>query len=238
MRAEDFFHHSWQPLFKLLHQEPLLTLNTQVLPQTLCYPPKENIFRVFRMPLDSIKVVIVGQDPYHGPGQANGLAFAVNMPITAPPSLRIIFDEIRRESNNDPFTHRDLEHWEEQGVFLLNTALTVESGKPGSHLNYWDHFIRNVINYISVTHPTVWMLWGQKAQGFIANMPPKTLFKVDGYTVDTIHQIPNNPYQNYILRSAHPASEVYRANAGFLGNNHFMFANTILSKLGKEEINW
>lgn len=244
MKVTDYFHHSWQPLLPLLNQEPLLTLNTTILPNCHYYPQKENIFRVFRMPLEDIKVVILGQDPYHGPKQATGLAFAVNEILSMPPSLKIMAREIEEEGLKSGFYDSDIPHWktleswEEQGVFLLNTALTVQAGTPGSHLQYWQHFIRNTINYIAVKHPCLWMLWGSKAQAFTVNMPPSSLFKVDGYTPDTIGSIPNSEYYNYILRAAHPAAECYKSNAGYLGCNHFLFANTILEKLGKEKINW
>ncbi len=238
MNLMNIFHHSWQPILPLLHQEPLLKLNTEILPNILYYPAKENIFRVFKMPLEDIKVVILGQDPYYGVGQANGLCFAVNSDVPIPPSLKIIFDEIRRESNNDPFTERDLEHWEEQGVFLLNTALTVESGNPGSHLEYWSHFIKNVVNFISVKNPCIWMLWGLKAQSLALNMAPSNIIPASRYSWENLQQIPISPNYNYVLKSAHPAAEARKSGAGFLGNNHFLFANTILSKQGKKTINW
>lgn len=241
---EKLFDSSWHPLLPLLYQEPLSTLNTTILPNNLTYPAKENIFRVFRQPVKNIKVVILGQDPYHGPGQANGLAFAVNQNISMPPSLKYIGQEIEKEGLKSGFYDSDIPHWktleswEEQGVFLLNTALTVESGKPGSHLSYWESFIKRVVYFIAAQNPTIWLLWGAKAQRFIANMPTSTLLQVKGYSIETIQQIPSNPYSNYILTSVHPAAEAYKVNAGFLGNNHFVFANTILSKLGKQEINW
>jgi len=248
MILKDIFHKSWYPILATLNQEPLLTLNTTVLSNCLYYPPKASIFRVFRMPLEEIKVVILGQDPYHGPGQANGLCFAVNENISFPPSLKVIYKELEQENLiNQKLTHtlneyapkwRTLKHWEEQGVFLLNTTLTVQSGMAGSHLHYWENFTKNVINFISMHHPCIWLLWGTKAHAFTANMPPKSIFNVDKYNSETIQQIPINGDYNYILKAAHPAAECYRNNAGFYGCNHFLFANTVLSKLGKTKINW
>lgn len=239
MSPFDKIHFSWHPLIKReLSTEAFLTFRNEILPNMLYYPEKLNIFRVFCMPVTDIKVVILGQDPYHGPGQANGLSFAVNSNIPMPPSLRIIQNELGDEVDWQRESWRTLEHWEEQGVFLLNTALTVESAKPGSHLAYWEDFTKKVIYFIGYHNPCIWMLWGQKAQRFVANLPAKTIFDVRGYDDKTIKQIPNNSDYNYILRAAHPAAEAYKSNAGFIGCNHFKFANEILSLQGQKSINW
>lgn len=239
MILKEFFHPSWYPILATLNQEPLLTLNTTILPNCLYYPPKDSIFRVFKMPLEEIKVVVLGQDPYHGPNQANGLCFAVNENVSTPPSLKVIAKEIEQEGfKSEVLNWKTLKHWEEQGVFLLNTALTVQSGMAGSHLHYWESFTKRVINFISIHQPSIWLLWGTKAHAFTANMPPKSIFNVDKYDNETIQQIPINGDYNYILKAAHPAAECYRNNAGFYGCNHFLFANTVLSKLGKTKINW
>src|ERR1051326_4628371 len=141
MNPRDKIHPSWQPFIDdvLNRAEDLRELNTQILPNIEYYPAKENIFNVFRMPLEDIKVVILGQDPYPKEGQAIGYAFAVSESTNKPASLRIIEKEIGHEID------KTLSHWREQGVFLLNTALTVEKGKAGSHLNYWQNFTRQVI---------------------------------------------------------------------------------------------
>lgn len=258
MKPTDKIHFSWLPLLTgLLNQEEMLRLNQEVLPTSIYYPEKQNIFRVFQKPVSEIKVVILGQEPYPTPGNANGLAFAVNSNVKFPVSLRIIAQEISNNmdiegeslidkmkplqelNNTELYTEwRTLEHWQEQGVFLLNTALTVESGKAGSHLKYWENFTKKVIWYIASTNPCIWLLWGKKAQMFISNMPKNTLFDVKGYSKETIKDVPNSPYMNYILRAAHPAAEAYSSNAGFFGCNHFSYVNTILEKKSLNKINW
>jgi uracil-DNA glycosylase len=238
MNPLDRIHSSWEPLLHYLNQESFLHFKYEILPNILYYPEdRNNIFRVFSMPLQDIKVVILGQDPYHGRGQATGLAFAVCPMTSTPPSLKFIHQELYG-IEEIPAIWKTLEHWEEQGVFLLNTALTVESGRPGSHLEYWNEFIQQVIAYIGRNHPCIWLLWGQKAQRFMFNLPAKSLFNVQGYNMDTITQIPISEDYNYVLRAAHPAAEAYQSNAGFLGCNHFKFANIILQKQRKKIINF
>jgi len=238
MTPFDNIHPSWHPILYLLRQDEFLHFRNEILPNILYYPDKYHIFRVFFMPVDKIKVVILGQDPYHGPNQANGLAFAVNSGITMPPSLRVIQKELGDTIEWHREDWRTLAHWEKQGVFLLNTALTVEAGKPNSHSQYWGNFIQRVVYFIGTQRPCIWLLWGQNAQRFSANLPVKSIFNVRGYDEKTIQQIPSNEDYNYIMKASHPAAEVYRSDAGYLGCNHFKFANTILSKLGKETINW
>jgi len=243
----DRVHPSWKPLLSYLNHEPLLSLNTEILPNTTYYPSKENIFRVFETPLNQIKTVILGQDPYHGANQANGLAFSVNEITPIPPSLKIISQEIDdsmypkdivRLSTASTRQWRELEHWKEQGVFLLNTGLTVQANLPGSHLKYWDNFIRATINYIAINNPCIWLLWGKSAQSFTVNMPVKSLFEVIGYDRNLIEEIPLSPHFNYIFKAPHPAAECYRKGAGFLGCDHFYLSNRLLDKLDKQQINW
>lgn len=249
MKPTDRIHFSWLPLLTgLLNQEIILRLNQEVIPTSICYPEKQNIFRVFEKPVSDIKVVILGQDPYPTPGNANGLAFAVNANKNIPLSLKNIYKEIEQEGLlNKTLSHtfneynpewRTLVHWQRQGVFLLNTALTVESGNAGSHLKYWENFTKRVIWHIASNNPCIWLLWGKKAQSFIINMPKETLFDVKNYSKETIKDIPNSPYMNYILRAAHPAAEAYSSNAGFFGCNHFSYVNTILEKKSLHKINW
>lgn len=243
MKPTDIIHESWFPLLRELHQDKLLKLNTEILPNCISYPQKENIFRVFRMPLTSIRVVIIGQDPYFNPNLANGLAFAVNEKSKVPVSLRNIQKELTDSGVTSLHSAyagnwQTLEHWEEQGVFLLNTALTVESGKPGSHLSYWEDFIKKVVYYIAKNNHCIWLLWGKKAQYFELHMPSKDIMRVEGYTKDNIGQIPISPYWNYLLKAAHPAAESYSSNAGFFGCNHFYYVNTILDLKGQKQIIW
>jgi uracil-DNA glycosylase len=182
-----------------------------VLPQVKYYPQEENIFNVFRMPLDQIKVVILGQDPYYQQGLANGYAFAVNANISKPVSLQRIEKEVGHELDRTLFS------WRQQGVFLLNTALTVQAGKPGSHTMYWKDFISEVVKIISREVTPIWMLWGRHAQSYY----------------DTI-QAAEHFLPNEILIAAHPATR----GIGFLGCNHFNKANQILVEYNKQIINW
>jgi len=248
----DRVHSSWKPLFSYLSHEPLLSLNTEILPNIQYYPAKENIFRVFETPLNQIKTVILGDGPYPLVGQANGLAFSVNQGIPIPPSLKIISQEINEEIEKfpefNPNTHykdrvtpqnwKTLEHWKEQGVFLLNTSLTIEANLPGSHLNYWNNFIKATINYIAINNPCIWLLWGKHAQTFTVNMPTKSLFEVIGYNRELIEEIPLSPHFNYIFKAPHPSAEYFIKDVGFIGCDHFYLSNRVLDKLGKQKINW
>jgi len=256
MSPLDKIHNDWLPVKTLLYQEPLTTLNREILPNISYQPKTENIFKVFERPLSDIKVVILGQDPYPTPGDATGLAFSVSKDTRIPKSLRIIAEEISNSieietdslvdkmkplqflSNIDLYPEwRTLEHWKDQGVFLLNTALTVETGKAGSHLKYWEEFTKRVITFISQKQPCIWIFWGAKAQKFshYVHRP----FRVDGYDKETIENLPINPDWNYMLTAPHPAAESYSGgNAGFYGCNHFYYVNSILKNKSLNEIKW
>lgn len=243
MNPKDRIHESWNPIISLLHQEPLTTLSEQILPNISYQPKEENIFKVFNNSVQSIKVVILGQEPYPTPGDAIGRAFAVSENTKIPASLRIIQKEIIDENQNyfnkdeEPYW-KTLQHWEDQGILLLNTALTVETGKAGSHLKYWEDFTKRVISFISSTNPCIWLLWGKKAEAFIPYISHAP-FRVKGYDLETIKSIPANDNWNYILTAPHPAAETYMGgNAGFYGCNHFIYTNEILRVLRKKEIDW
>ncbi|MGL4392604.1 MAG: uracil-DNA glycosylase [Fusobacteriaceae bacterium] len=184
------------------------------------YPPENKIFNLFNhIKFDSIKIVILGQDPYHGFGQGNGIAFSVNKGIKIPPSLQNIYKELAKEYK-DEFkipSHGDLTSWVEQGVFLLNTVFTVEDGKPNSHAKKgWEIFTDFVIKSIDEkSSPIVFMLWGNPAK------KKKVLIK------NTNH---------LILESVHPSP--FSANDGFFGNNHFIEADNFLEKNNINKINW
>lgn len=186
-----------------------------------CYPPKDLIFNIFnKTPLNKIKVVIVGQDPYHGFGQAMGLSFSVPDGVTIPPSLKNIFKELSNEypSFKVP-SSGNLTKWAEQGVFLLNTTLTVRQHQPMSHTGFgWEVFVENAIKEIekSVSTPVVYMLWGKHAQNFVT--PHIT-----------------NP-NRLVLTSAHPSP--FSANKGFFGNRHFVSCNEYLMEYGITPIDW
>lgn len=181
------------------------------------YPPRDMIFNAFELtPYDKIKVVILGQDCYHGEGQAMGLSFSVPKNIKIPPSLRNIFKEIENEYGIKR-ENGDLSDWAEQGVFLLNTHLTVLEGNPLSHKKIgWEMFTDEVIKYIELNDsPIVYLLWGNEAQ--------------------KKERIITNP-NHIVLKSVHPSP--LSASRGFFGNNHFIGCNNYLRNNGIEEINW
>ena len=185
----------------------------------ICYPTKENIFSSFRnCTFNSLKVVILGQDPYHGINQANGLAFSVNKGQNLPPSLKNIFKEISIDMDTTVRNNGDLIDWSKQGVLLLNSILTVEDGKPGSHSKIgWERFTDEVIRIISKEKSNiVFMLWG----GF-AKKKEKLIFD-------------NN---HLILKTGHPSP--LSANRGFwFGNKHFSRCNIFLKENNSNEIKW
>ena len=182
------------------------------------YPRGTEIFKAFdRCDFSEIKVVIIGQDPYHGPGQANGLCFSVCDGIRIPPSLMNIFKEIRNDLGKPIPTSGDLERWARQGVLLLNATLTVKSNAPGSHQNRgWETFTDAVIKKISEEKEgIVFLLWGAYAQR-------------KGEIIDR--------NKHLVLMSAHPSP--YSADRGFFGCKHFSKANAYLKSKGKEEVDW
>ena len=182
------------------------------------YPAGSNIFRAFdKCPFDKIKVVIIGQDPYHGPGQANGLCFSVARGVQFPPSLQNIFKEVQSDIGTPIPDSGELDRWAEQGVLLLNAVLTVRAHQAASHAGRgWERFTDAVVRAIAERKDkVVYMLWGSYAQkkGSIAN--------------------PNN---NLILKAVHPSPlSAYR---GFFGCKHFSEANRYLESVGKTPIVW
>lgn len=185
----------------------------------IIYPSSKDIFKAFLLTsFDEIKVVIVGQDPYFSNNQAHGLAFSVPKNKNIPPSLRNIYKELNSDFKKKYiFNHGCLENWAKQGVFLLNSILTVESGKPRSHNNIgWEIFTNKVIFYISkYKKSVVFLLWGNNAQ-------------------KKYNLIDTN--KHYILKSSHPSP--LSAHRGFLGCKHFSKTNKILVECKKKEINW
>jgi len=182
------------------------------------YPPKSQVFNAFDLcPFKQTKVVILGQDPYHGPDQAHGLCFSVNKGIKTPPSLVNIYKELHNDVGFIIPDHGNLEHWAKQGVLLLNATLTVEAHKAGSHQKKgWEKLTDAVIKTVAEqSEHVVFLLWGAYAQ--------KKAQLID----DTKH---------CILSSVHPSPlSAYR---GFLGNQHFSQTNAYLKVKGKEVINW
>ncbi|KMT66666.1 uracil-DNA glycosylase [Catenovulum maritimum] len=185
----------------------------------LVFPADKLVFSAFdSTPLEKVKVVILGQDPYHGEGQAHGLCFSVLPEVKIPPSLKNIYKELAIDISgfNIP-EHGYLQSWAEQGVLLLNTVLTVEQGKAHSHAKYgWEKFTDAAIEYLSQTQTgVVFLLWGAHAQ--------KKAALIDSS-------------KHHILTSVHPSP--LSAHRGFLGCKHFSQANQLLEKQGKTEINW
>lgn len=181
------------------------------------FPEPKNIFNAFNLcPLPDVKVVIIGQDPYHEPGQAHGLCFSVLPPTPVPPSLVNIYREIESDLGRPSATHGDLTAWAHQGVLLLNSTLTVAAHRAASHAGHgWEQFTDAVIRAVAHRDNIVYMLWGASAQR-------KAEF------VD--------PARNLILKSAHPSPlSAYR---GFFGNHHFSRANQYLIQHGKTPIEW
>ena len=182
------------------------------------YPRGSNIFRAFdKCPLDKLKVVIIGQDPYHGPGQAHGLCFSVADGVPHPPSLQNIFKEVAADIGTPIPASGNLDRWAEQGVLLLNAVLTVREHEAASHAGKgWEQFTDAVVRRIAERkRGVVYLLWGSYAQkkGAIAN-----------------------PAENCILKAVHPSPlSAYR---GFLGCKHFSKANEYLISTGQTPINW
>ena len=182
-----------------------------------CYPAKENIFRAFyNTPLDKVKVVILGQDPYHEPGQAMGMSFSVPNGTKLPPSLKNIYKELDNEFGTHP-DNGDLTFWANQGVLLLNTILTVRMGEAKSHHGLgWENFIDSIIEDLNnINRPIVFMLWGKDAQRYQKFLTNKN---------------------HLVLSTSHPSP--FSANRGFLGCNHFKDCNSFLLKNGITTINW
>lgn len=186
------------------------------------YPPHDLIFNAFNQtPFEKVKVLIVGQDPYHGEGQAHGLAFSVPEGIKTPPSLKNIFKELQTDLGVSVPTSGCLEKWAKQGVMLLNTTLTVRDGEPLSHVGQgWERFTDAVIAKLAARQdPVIFILWGKSAQ--------LKVFQIQANSIKSSH---------LILQAAHPSP--LSAHNGFLGCRHFSAVNQQLMKCGKNPISW
>ena len=182
------------------------------------YPPPKSVFNAFALcPFDKVKVVILGQDPYHGVGQAHGLCFSVQEGVKVPPSLQNIYKELKNDLNIPISDSGNLERWAEQGVFLLNATLTVEGGKPGSHQGLgWEQFTDAVIQKISDEKDhVVFLLWGKYAH-------------TKGEKIDT--------QKHLVLKAPHPSP--FSAYTGFFGCKHFSTTNEYLVDHGEKPIEW
>jgi len=221
--VHDFLSSSWAESLKNEFQLDYMLALKQFLREELqrektIYPPLDKVFSALNyVPLDDVKVVILGQDPYHGVGQANGLSFSVSEKSVLPPSLKNIYKELERDLQINKFASGDLSSWAKQGVLLLNSVLTVEANKAGSHAGQgWEIFTDKIINLVNEKRQkVVFMLWGTYAQK-------------KGKIIDA--------GKHFVLRSVHPSPlSAYR---GFIGCDHFSQTNHYLLKQGKADINW
>lgn len=216
------FNNDWDRLLKSEFQKEYYlrlreVLKTEYKTQRI-YPDMYDIFNAFKYtPYENVKAVIIGQDPYHQPGQAHGLCFSVKKGVKIPPSLKNIYDEIQSDLGLQPANHGELTSWARQGVLMLNSVLTVREGQPNSHKTIgWETFTDNVIRLLNQHQtPIVFLLWGKNAQQkarFITN--PKHL------KLMTVHPSPLSAY------------------GGFFGCRHFSKANEFLVANGLSPINW
>jgi len=222
MASDVKINSSWrarlQPEFDQVYFQELIEFVRHEYAHQTVYPPGREIFSAFdACPFEDVKVVILGQDPYHGPGQANGLCFSVRDGVRMPPSLVNIFKEIHTDIGKAIPSSGNLERWARQGVLLLNATLTVRGGSPGSHQGKgWEQFTDSVIRLISAERTgVVFLLWGAYAQK-------------KGELIDRSRHL--------VLMSAHPSP--FSADRGFFGNKHFSKANDYLRSKGFPEIDW
>jgi uracil-DNA glycosylase len=214
---------SWKEVLKSEFSQPyfeqaVLHIKTEKSQGKTIYPPGSVIFNAFNTtPFDKVKVVIIGQDPYHGPGQAHGLCFSVQYGVPPPPSLINIFKELQDDIGFRIPDHGNLTKWAEQGVFLLNASLTVRAGEPMSHAKIgWADFTDNVIKKIAAQKSNiVFLLWGKFAQE---------------------KRVLIDEAKHCILRSVHPSP--LSAHGGFFGCKHFSKANEYLMSKGIDPVDW
>jgi len=218
VHIEESWRKVLQPEFDKPYFEELTSFVRSEYQTRKIFPPAKLIFNAFdQCPFDKVKIVILGQDPYHGDGQAHGLCFSVNDGVRFPPSLVNIFKEIENELGKSAPTTGNLTHWAQQGVLLLNATLTVQAHQAGSHQKRgWEQFTDAVIRILAEqkTH-LVFILWGAYAQS-------KAEF------IDTSAHL--------VLQSAHPSP--FSVHRGFFGNNHFTLTNNYLREHELEEIDW
>ena len=218
VRIEESWRRRLQAEFDKPYFAELATFVRQEYAQGPCYPPGSKIFNAFNStPFEEVKVIILGQDPYHEPGQAMGLSFSVPDGVVLPPSLKNIYEEIHSELGTPVPTSGDLSRWARQGVLLLNATLTVRRGQAGSHQRRgWETFTDAAISSLAREREhIVFMLWGSYA----------------GQKAQLI-----DPSRHLVLRSAHPSPlSAYR---GFFGNHHFQLCNDYLTQHGLSAIAW
>jgi uracil-DNA glycosylase len=213
---------SWKNHLKKEFEKPyfkdLVSFLKEEKSKYVIYPPGKQIFNAFdKCGFEEVRVVIIGQDPYHGPGQANGLCFSVNDSVAFPPSLKNIFKELKNDLEKEIPQSGNLERWAEQGVLLLNATLTVRANCAGSHQKKgWEEFTDAVIRHISEEKENiVFILWGTYAQK-------------KGEIIDSS--------KHFVIKSAHPSP--FSADRGFFGSRPFSKANEYLLSKGKKPVDW
>ena len=214
---KEFFNEQtkqtyFQELEQFLQQE-----QQTYCPDLQLYPPPNLVFNSLNQcPLEEVKIVLLGQDPYHNVGQAMGLSFSVPEDVKIPPSLKNIYKELHNDLGIECPLHGDLSKWSQQGVLLLNSSLTVRQHCPNSHAKYWTPFTDNLIKYLSNQGDIIFILWGGYAK------KKKKLINTD---------------RNYILEATHP-SPLSCNRGGFFGCQHFSQCNQLLEKMNKKTIQW
>ena len=214
--------NSWDELLKEEFQKEYYQILRKNLAQEYkthtIYPAMENIFNALKYTsYEDVKVVILGQDPYHGPNQAHGLCFSVQKGVDKPPSLKNMFKELESDLNIKPPSHGCLTDWTKQGILLLNTVLTVRAGEPNSHKKLgWTIFTDKIIELLNEREdPVIFVLWGKNA-------------------IDKLPLITNTDH--YVLTAVHPSP--LSASRGFFGCKHYSKINNILLSMGKEPVDW
>jgi uracil-DNA glycosylase len=219
IKIEDSWHQVLNPEFDKPYFKNLIDFVRQEYRQETCYPPAKLIFNAFdSCPFDKVKIVILGQDPYHGPNQAQGLCFSVNDGVPFPPSLNNIFKELKDDLGKPIPNSGNLQSWANQGVLLLNATLTVRAAQAGSHQKKgWETFTDAVIDKLNQENEgLIFILWGNYAQN-------------KGKYIET--------KKHLVLKAKHP-SPLAANFGGWFGQHHFSQCNAYLKNLGKEEINW
>lgn len=183
------------------------------------YPPSDMMFRALDLvEPEDVKVVILGQDPYHGAGQAHGLSFSVRPGVQVPPSLQNIYKELQKDLGHAPVRHGFLEAWARQGVLLLNDSLTVEAASAGSHRKKgWEPFTDAIIRVVDAGEPSVFVLWGRNAKEKASSV---------------------NPVRHLVIATSHPSPMGDACNKGFFGSRPFSRANAFLEEHGRGAIDW
>jgi len=215
--------NSWSEVLADELEKPYLRaladfLRSEIANGELIYPPPPLIFNAFEQtPFEEVKVVIMGQDPYHGAGQAEGLSFSVGEGVRIPPSLRNIYKELEDDLGVAPSDHGSLLRWAKQGVLMLNATLTVRAKQPKSHYGKgWEQFTDAVIaRLVAREDPVIFVLWGRSAKEKVTHIA---------------HNYP------YLITSPHPSP--YSADSGFFGSRPFSKVNALLEKMGKSAIDW